>query len=367
MPTFHNLNMLDFLGVSPVARITDEEIWKHVITPGVKGLLGKFISSEPPKLEDRVRNFFGYTTTNLNGHQMVDDDGRLTSERVRFPYVSTIYRTENGAMVILRDGIKFEVLCWYGDVDRGKGELIFKAGMRDRRYDGTRRANDSALLDYTYHDPVLHRRLSTELTSVELSIYAYLPGSSIADACGDDELERFVQNPFRFLHDAEAFMRNFKKAFRSKRGPGQHRTPIQDVSRYAFTGFEFLARKCGYDLVELAASHYHVAKWAQSHGYRYSVPRQDGLLQKMHDGLERIRHNGTPLTRSQQSWVCVIQGLRPVELIPANLYMGDDNLRWPQTNIDDECLWLYKGISQRAKDFTPPGFELVPAEQNKAK
>lgn len=122
MPTFQNPNFLDLLGVSALARVTDEEIWKHLVTPSVKGLLGAIVSSEPAQALDTVRGFFsGYTVTNLNGHKLADEHG-LTTERVRFPYVSSIYRTQNGAVVFMRDGLKFEVMCWYGDVDRGRGE-----------------------------------------------------------------------------------------------------------------------------------------------------------------------------------------------------------------------------------------------------
>jgi hypothetical protein len=365
MPTFQNPNFLDLLGVSALARVTDEEIWKHLVTPSVKGLLGAIVSSEPAQALDTVRGFFsGYAVTNLNGHKLADEHGKLTSDRVRFPYVSSIYRTQNGAVVFMRDGLKFEVMCWYGDVDRGRGELIFKAGMRDRRFDGTRRANDCALLDYTYDNPVYHKRLSAELSSVELSIYGYLPGSRIADACGDEEFERFVGNPFKFMDDPEKFMRFFNQAFRSKRGPGQHFAPIQDVSKLIIPGFEHLARKYGYDIIELAASHSHVAKWAQTNGYRYSVPGQAAMLQQMHDGLERIRANGTPLTRTQQSWVCTLQSLRPVELIPAHLYMGHPQLRWPQDNVGDECLWLYKTISSKAQNFVPPALQNADSNLN---
>lgn len=354
MPKFQSLNVPDMLGVTAISQVTDEEIWKHLVTPSVKGLLGSIVTVEAPQVLDTVRGLFhGDEASNLNGHQLVDANSKVTTQMVRFPYISTLYRMQNGVMVIKRDGVKFEVFCWYGEVERGRGELIFKAALRDRRYDGSKRANDCALLEYTYDDPVYHQPLSKELKSVELSIYGYLPGSRIVDACGDEEFDRFVSNPFRFLNDPEKFMRYFHQAFRTKRGPGQFSAPIQDVSRHTLPGFEFLARKYGYDLIEMAASHYHVAKWAQSGGYRYAEPGQAGFLQKMHDGLEAIRASGTPLTRSQQSWVCTLQTLRPVELIPPHLYMGDPALRWPQDNVGNQCLWLYKPLSARAQDFVP--------------
>jgi hypothetical protein len=96
------------------------------------------------------------------------------------PYNHTLYRTVNGAMVIKRDGVKFEVFCWFGDIDRGKGELIFKAALRDRVYDGTKRANDCALLEYAYDNPTI-----TSVSALCFPLWnclstAFMPGSRIA-------------------------------------------------------------------------------------------------------------------------------------------------------------------------------------------
>jgi hypothetical protein len=72
----------------------------------------------------------------------------------------------------------------------------------------------------------------------------------------------------------------------------------------------------------MAASHYHVAKWAQAGGYAYSDPAQADMVARLQAGLETIRASGTPLTRSQQSWVCVLQSLRPVDLVPSGFLMS---------------------------------------------
>jgi hypothetical protein len=53
------------------------------------------------------------------------------------------------------------------------------------------------------------------------------------------------------------------------------------------------------------------------------------------------------LTRTQQSWVCVVQGLRPIELIPEGLYLNGP--LWPQTNLDNACLWMVKPISEKGR------------------
>ncbi len=352
-------NVSNHLGVTRISQVTDEEIWRYLVTPTVKGLLGRLLSVEAPRVLDTVAGLFpGDEVSNLNGHMLADANGKLSTDLVRFPYMHTIYRTANGYMVIKRDGVKFEVFCWYGDVHARKGELIFKAALRDRLYDGTKRANDCALLEYGYDDANYHQRISTTLSSVELSIYGYMPGSRIMDATGDKVYEQFVSNPFQFIDQPDTFIALFQRALVSKRGPGQYSASISDVAKYALVGFEKLATKYGYDLIEMASSHYHVAKWAQAGGYSYSDKTQADMVAKLQAGLEAIRAAGTPLTRSQQSWICVLQSLRPVSLIPKVFLMGDGDdesalLRWPQNNVDDECLWQFKPLSARAQGFVP--------------
>ncbi len=352
MSTFQNPTQIaELLGVTPIALVTDDEIWQHLVTPTVKGLLGEVKVKEPTRLMDTREGLFkGDSVSNLNHH---DIKGADAMERVRFPYLHTMWRTANGAVVFKRDGLKFEVFCWFGDVDREKGELIFKAGLRDRRYDGTIRANDCALLEYTYDNPHYHQRLSQDLSSVEASIYGFMPGSRIIDATGDIEFDSFVANPFRFIDEADKFLSLFQRAMSSKRSPGQFSSVIPDVASFTLRGFDYLARKCGYDLVEMAASHYHVAKWAINGGYKLPDNDQARVMSELAAGLEAIRTKGHPLTRPQQSWVCVLQSLRPVEKIPAVFYMGSENIIWPQDNISDQCLWVFKPLSAHAQDFSP--------------
>jgi hypothetical protein len=64
--------------------------------------------------------------------------------------------------------------------------------------------------------------------------------------------------------------------------------------------------------------------------------------------------------------------LRPVDLVPSGFLMSGTAsgvagqqehieqvqaeqtlLRWPQNNVDDECLWLYKPLSAKAHGFIP--------------
>jgi len=345
MVKFITPDVLQRLGYSRVCEITEEEIWEHLVTPMTKGLLGKILRKDPPKLMETVAGKFpGDEVTNLNSHLLYGGQNGF----VRYPYLHTFWKTRHGAVVIKRDRLKFEVLCWYGDVEKNRAELIYKAGLRDRRFDGTPQANDCALLDFPYDDPVLNRRIAPDdLKSLELSVYGFMPGSKISEGDGDVEFERFVQQPFQFLEQPEKFLELFKRAWNGRRAPGQYAKPIEDISEDVLPAFEMLAQKYGFDMIEAAPSHYHVARWVLSNGYLFSTPEDKATFNGFTEGLERIRASGTPLTRQQQSWVCVVQSLKPADSIPQELQL--QGLVWPQDNLSKRCLWMYKPISEAAK------------------
>lgn len=358
MSFIENDSVIERLKPAAITAVTDREIWEHLLTPTVKGILGPVVRSHTPRWIETTKGVFpGDEVTNLNGHKLRDAAGVLRDDLLRYPYVHHLYRTENGAVVIKRDPQKVWVACWFGDVEKGKGELIFKAALRDRRHDGTSLANDCSLLDFSYSNPDYHRPLSNTLKSVELSIYGYMPGSRIVDGCGDEELDRFVANPNKFLSDPDRYLALFNRAMQTKRAPGQAMAPIPDVSRHALPGFEHLARKYGYDLIEMAASYYHVSRWATAGGYLFASPAQEDAVSRMGRGLDDIRQSGYPLTRTQQSWVVALQSLRPVLKIPPALRFekgeSSETLQWPQDNTSDRCLWMYKCLSEKAQGFKP--------------
>lgn len=344
MVKFSNLNVLEGLGYSRVCEISDEEIWQHLVTPMTQAMLGRILRKDPPQLMETVAGRFpGDEVTNLNNHTLYGGQPGY----VRFPYLYSFWKTKNGAVVFKRDRLKFEVFCWFGDVDKNRAELIFKAGLRDRRFDGTIQANDCALLDFPYDDPVLSRPIAAGLKSVELSVYGFMPGSRVSEGDGDQEFESFIQQPFQFLDRPEKFMTLFNRAWKGRRAPGQYAKPIADVSDVVLAGFEKLAVDYGFDILEAAPSHYHVAKWVLDNGYQFAYEQDRTTFGAFHSGLEKIRSAGTPLTRQQQSWVCVLQSLQPVELTPSELRLAGPI--WPQDNISKRCLWLYKPLTEAAK------------------
>lgn len=333
---------LDFvLRRTPISTVTDKQIWDQIVSPMVKAFLGPVQSHESGFSETTVELFPGDHVANLNEHQLYGGQSGF----LRFPYIWTLYKTAYGALVIKRDGSKFETSGWYGDVFKGKGQLIFKAGLRDRRYDGTKWANDSALVDFPYDDPALNGRfLGSDKHSVEQSLYGFDPFSRVADVTGEPEYDRFIKQPFEFLDRPELFLRYFARAWNSDRAPGQNCKPIPDVGKQVLQAMWKIAASKGYDFIEGANSHYHVCMWTASLGYSYTLPQQAQIMSKFTAGLQRIKDSGVKLTRPQESWVVVLQSLRPVELIPPHLYMGEPQLIWPQDNISPASLWVHKAI-----------------------
>ena len=344
MAKFHHYDSAALLGFTRLVEIQDEQIWLNLLTPQVRALLGRIVRYGEPQVMETIKGHFpGDEASNLNGHRILDARGHPL---VRFPYVSTLHKTEHGVIVIKRDMVKVRVTCWVGDVLSGRGQLIFMVGLRDRRYDGTKRANDTALLAYSYDDPHFHRRITTAANSVEVSIYSFVPGSSIVEATGEPEFQQFIEKPFAFLDRPTLFLQYFQRAWHTARAPGQFAAPIKDVSMTVLQSVERIVAGKGYDFVECAVSHYHVALWFKSRGYRYSYAKDATTMAAFGAGIQGIKDSGIKLTRTQESWVCALQSLRPAELIPEGLFLNGPI--WPQDNIGPELLWMNKPLNERA-------------------
>jgi hypothetical protein len=350
MPRFKKYNVAELLGFTPIASVSDADIWSKLLTPHVRGFLGEILSSSGPHVMESVQGMFpGDEVSNLNNHRLY---GGLAADTVRFPYITMLYRTTHGAFVVKRDAVKIKALCWFGDVETGKAQLIYKGALRDRRFDGTLRANDTALTDFGYDDPN-HSAALPVGRGVELSVYGFLPRSRITDILGPDEAEyeRFIGNPFNFLNEPEKFRAHFDRAWRGGLAPGQIAAAIPDVSLVIPKQYEDLARRCGYDFLENGSSHYHVARWAEANKYRYSYQQDHDTLAALTNGIKQIKGAGLKLTRPQESWVCVVQSLRPLELIPKGLYLNGP--QWPQTNLNQRSLWMNLPLNEKAAAMLP--------------
>lgn len=342
-----NFDVHGLLGVTPICTVSDTAIWQTAVSPQVKALLGEIdLESAEAGVSDEVAGkFVGDEVSNQCDHRLYGGQAGF----VRFPYIRSYYPTKNGLFVVKRDGVKIEAFGWYGS-PKGRMELVFQFGLRDRRFDGTRRANDSALVHYPYDDAAYNAQLvwrdrRIEMPSLETSLYSFFPGSKIGATCGDAQLEQFVASPFRFIDRPELFLKLFNQIWQSERFPGQIGAPFPDVGKLTHNAFDTIARQAGYEFLETCPSHLHVLRWNQKDGYHVVNPHLARQVADLEAGLTRIKAAGVTLTRQQEAWVCVLQSL-PVEHIPPQLYLG--GAVWPQDNVGPQNLWLVKPLTERA-------------------
>ncbi len=351
MDKFQEYSPAQLLSPSPLVNASDELILTHMVSPQVKAFLGDQIGFRS-ELKDTIAGWFpGDEVSNINGNII---KGRNGEALVRFPYVSSLYEHKNGCLVIKRDFVKIKVFAWLGDWKSGKAELILSTALRDRRFDGTLRANDSCLLDFAYDDAELSKRLvvngkTADLLTAETSLYSYIPGSSIAKSGGGKQLDEFIAKPYSFIDKPAIFMRLFKRAWVLDRFPGQNSIPIPDVGKLAHAGWEAVANACGLDALETGPSHYHVTMWNMAKGYDFSYADQAANLAAYKAGIQKLKDNGVKLTRPQEAWVCVLNNLKDRDLIPEHLRMNVP--KWIQTNLDQSAIWLVKPLSRKAVEL----------------
>lgn len=330
---------------TPVAEITDAQVWQYMITPVVKALLGPVIESKIELLDTSANIIPEDKIYNINGHVIAG-----CNKRARFPYYHSLYICKKGVIIIRRDGVKVEVLGWYGSLKNKVGQLIWKVALRDRRYDGTTATNDCPLEHFPYDDPKLNGNFFPGSKTVEIYLFSYSPGSSVVHASGDTELESFIAQPFAYADRPELFLNLYERAWRSNRAPGQWSEPIHDAGELMEDNFTKLAKIMGYDIEEVAASHYHVAMWCLHTNYTFTDPVLEQNFTNLRNGIEALKASGTKLTRRQESWVTVLQCL-PKEYIPEQFYLN--GARWPQDNITLPNLWLWKPLNEKAKSVKP--------------
>lgn len=341
----------ELLGFTPISTVGDKDVWRLAVSPMVKATLGE-IEDGVVSIRDTVEGDFpGDEVSNLNDHRLFAGG----TGRVRFPYIYSRYRTEYGLFIIKRDGVKLEASGWFGNADKGRLELIYRFGLRDRRFDGTPRANDSALVAFPYDHPVHHRVFEidgepTSLTSVETSLYSFFPGTRLGPSLGEFELEEFVGKPLKFVDRPEKFMEHFRRVWKTGRFPGQVGATFPDVGKLGHKGFDDVARLAGYDMVETCPSHLHVVRWNLKDGYSFAYESQEATYRKIEEALAKLDEGGDALTASQQAWLCYMQCLEPGDLL-ANFRKLFFGIEWPHQPVapDYRYLWLVKPLSEKAR------------------
>ena len=83
------INVAEMLGLTRITRVTDVDVWNHLLTPTVKAMLGPITKvAEPVVMETIAGHFPGDEAANLNGHLLYGQNGY-----VRYPYISVCHRT----------------------------------------------------------------------------------------------------------------------------------------------------------------------------------------------------------------------------------------------------------------------------------
>lgn len=343
-------SIAEMLGYTPIAAVPDQVIWDLAVSPMVKATLGKLGDGVVFTRDTVEGDFPGDEVFNLNRHQIKGDADR---EKVRFPYLCSRYRTEYGLFIIKRDGVKIEASGWFGNPEKGRLEMIYRFGLRDRRYDGTPRANDSCLVAFPYDHPENHRVFEIEgkpadLSSLETSLYSFYPGTRLGVSLGEPELEKFVGKPLTFVDKPDLFMEHFRRVWAMGRFPGQIGATFPDVGKLGHKSFDDIARYAGYDMVETCPSHLHVVRWNLNDGYSFVYPEQEAVYRDIEAALASF--SGQKLSPPQQAWLCYLQCLK-AESLPedfASLHFG---IPWPHQPVapDYRYLWLVKPLSDKAR------------------
>ena len=87
---------------TPIAHITDRDVWQYMVTPVVKALLGPVTSSRI-ELRDTAANIIPEDRIyNINDHRLYGGD--TSQVYARFPYWHSLYVCKKGAIIIRRDG-----------------------------------------------------------------------------------------------------------------------------------------------------------------------------------------------------------------------------------------------------------------------
>ena len=125
---------LGMLGVTPICTVTDDQIWKHVLTPMTRALLGPIVGEGVVEVRETVGGKFpGDEVTNLNDHRLYGGKTGFVRNR----YLVSTYKTQFGAFIVKRDGVKFKVFGYFGDLEKGGRILLtVKDGALDLQLDG---------------------------------------------------------------------------------------------------------------------------------------------------------------------------------------------------------------------------------------
>ena len=324
-------------------RITDRHVLEHLLHDDVFALLGgrdegRLVTAETVQVAEHDGGMF-------------PGDGEHHAGRVHVRR----YAYPKGVVTIKRNHNALKIHVHRGSLDRPDAlrEMV-KFKIRDRRYDGSPKANDSPLTDWVYHGatdaPHPH--------AVELSIYSRDPRRYHGDVTGDHATGEFLAEPFS-LAGPEGFLPAWRQAF-ERAGeeplfPGQVAPSLPGAAQHFTGGVEALLAHMGYQRIDNLPSHWNVVHYLRKVGYE--VPRTEDrqALAELRESLDHVNaaraERGEPaLTRAQEAWVVLLQSpaFRGKGVPPPDLDLGGRTYPlWLEDDGTARNIWMSKSIEGR--------------------
>ena len=337
------------LGHKHVARaaqqITDRHVLEHLLHGDVFALLGgrdegRLIAAETVQVTEHDGGLF-------------PGDGEHHAGRVHVRR----YAYPRGLVTIKRNHNSLKIHVHRGSLDRPEAlrEMV-KFKIRDRRYDGSTRANDSPLTDWVYHGatdaPHPH--------AVELSIYSRDPRRYHGDVTGDHATAEFLAEPFSLAGSEDflpAWRRAFEHAGQAPLFPGQVAPSLPGAAQHFTVGVEALLAHLGYQRIDNLPSHWNVVHYLKKVGYEVPRAEDQQALADLRAALDHVNaaraERGEPaLTRSQEAWVVLLQSpaFRGKGVPPPDLDLGGKAYPlWLEDDGTARNIWMSKSIQGRQR------------------
>ena len=339
------------LGHAQVARaaqqITDRHVLEHLLHDDLFALIGDRQHGRLVKAE----------TVQLGEHDvgLFPGDGEHHPGRVHVRR----YLYPHGLVTIKRNRNALKIHVHRGSLERpGEMREMVKFKIRDRRFDGSKAANESPLTDWFY-DGEMDR---PHPHAVELSLYSRDPARYHGDVTGDANLGEFLAEPFG-LAGSPAFLPAWRRAFalaadpKAPVFPGQVAPSIPGVAQHFTLGIEALLHRLGYRQIDNLPSHFNVYHFLAKQGYQATHPEDERALADLRTALDHLNATraarGEPaITRAQEAWVVLLQGpaFRGPGVPPPELDLGGKTYPlWMNDDGTARNVWMTKAITERTR------------------
>lgn len=323
--------------------VTDRHVMEHLLHDEVFNVIGHRDSGKLVAAE----------TVHVGDH----DDGLFPGDGEHHPGMVHVrrYAYPNGVVTIKRNHNALKIHAHRGSLDKPDDmREIVKFKLRDKRFDGTKQADESPLTDWPYSNPSNDHAYPH---SVELSIYSRDPARYHGDVHGDKKMEQFLFEPFTLAGGSDQFLPMWKRAFEMAGDPkdpiypGQGAPSQPGVAGHFTAGVEPLLRQLGYTRVDNLPSHWNVVHFLKKQGYNVDDPEDERRLREISEKLkdlnrQRAVHDEPPLTKAQESWIVLLQNraFRAHGVPPSDLDLGAEYPLWMNDDGSAKNIWMSRRL-----------------------